>query len=199
MNFVSTCTALTLAAAAALAPTLAHAAADDSGIGSFHPLVGVGLTFGGDKLAEAVYSNGDTTNIKAGGLVDIYGGAEWRADGSPFAVQATIGYHFDNASGRNGSIRFERFPIELIGLWSAAPNVRLGLGARYAMSARLVSDGSADIGDYDFKSSIAPVAMAEWLITPHNGVQLRYVHETYKLNGVSFDGSHVGIGYDYYF
>jgi hypothetical protein len=30
-------------------------------------------------------------------------------------------------------------------------------------------------------------------------VQVRYVHETFKLNGVSFDGSHGGVGLNYYF
>ena len=185
-------------ATAIAAPGLAQAAADDSGSG-FRPLLGFQLTTGGDNLAKAEFTDGSSTTIRAGALVNVYGGAEYRFNGAPFAVQGSIGYHFHNASADNGSIRFERFPIELVGLWSPAQEFRLGLGLRYAAGARLVSSGAADIGSFDFKSSIAPLAMAEWLVTPSNGLQLRYVHETFKLNGISFDGSHVGLGYNYYF
>ena len=41
--------------------------------------------------------------------------------------------------------------------------------------------------------------MAEWLITPSMGLQLRYVHEKYKLDGTTIDGSHGGLGFNYYF
>ena len=56
-----------------------------------------------------------------------------------------------------------------------------------------------DIGDYDFKSSLGGLVMGEWLVTPHMGLQLRYVHETFRLDGISYDGSHGGVGFNYYF
>jgi hypothetical protein len=183
--------------AAALVPTLSHAAMDASN--PLHPLLGIALTGGGDKIASVEFRDGDSRDITAGGLVQIWGGVEYREQGSPFAVQGTLGYHFDNTSARNGSQRFERFPIELIALYSVAPKVRVGLGARYAMSAKFTSSGAGDVGDFNFKSQIAPLLMGEWLITPSWGVQVRYVHETYKLDGMSIDGSHGGVGLNYYF
>ena len=194
MKLASSCVSV---AFAMLAPVLAQAAPDTGS--PIHPLVGVALTSGGDSLAEVLYTDGGSRTIKAGNLVQIYAGAEYRAPGSPFAFQGTVGYHFDNVSAQNGSMRFERYPIELIGLWNASPSIRLGVGARYAAGARLTSGGAASIGSYDFDSSIAPLALGEWLITPHMGLQLRYVHETFKLNGYSFDGSHAGLGFNYYF
>ena len=188
---------LVAALAATLAPTLAHAAMDTSN--PVHPLLGIALTGGGDKIASVEFQNGGSRDITAGGLVQVWGGAEYREQGSPFAVQGTIGYHFDNTSARNGSQRFERFPIELIALYSVTPKVRVGLGARYAMSAKFTSSGAGDVGDFNFKSQLAPLLMGEWLITPSWGVQVRYVHETYKLDGVSIDGSHGGVGLNYYF
>lgn len=183
--------------AAALAPTLAHAAMDASN--PVHPLLGIALTGGGDKIASVEFRNGDSRDITAGGLVQIWGGVEYRAQGSPFAVQGTVGYHFDNTTARNGSQRFERFPLELIALYSIDSKFRLGVGARYAASAKFTSSGAGDIGDFNFKSQIAPLLMGEWLITPSWGVQVRYVHETYRLDGVSIDGSHGGVGLNYYF
>ncbi len=190
-------TAITALAAAALAPTLAHAGLDSDN--PVHPLIGVALTGGGDKLASVEYVHGGSRSITAGGLVQLYGGVEYHEKGSPIGVQATLGYHFDNTSADNGSQRFQRFPVEVIALFNAAPKFRVGVGARYAMAAKFTSDGAGYVGNGDFKSQLGGLVMAEWLITQSMGLQLRYVHETYKLDGVSVDGSHGGLGFNYYF
>ena len=184
-------------AATALAPTLAHAGLDTNN--PVHPLIGVAITGGGDKLASVEFANGGSRDITAGGLVQVWGGVEYHEQGSPFAFQGTFGYHFDNTSADNGSQRFERFPLELIALYSFDPKFRVGVGARYAAAAKFKSSGAGDVGDFSFKSQLAPMLMGEWLITPSVGLQLRYVHETFKINGVSFDGSHGGVGVNYYF
>ena len=184
-------------AAAAIVPTLAHAGLDTAN--PVHPLIGIAITGGGDKLSSVEFSDGGSRDITAGGLVQIWGGVEYHEQGSPFAFQGTFGYHFDNTSADNGSQRFERFPLELIALYSFDPKFRLGIGARYATSAKFRSSGAGDVGDFNFKSQLAPMLMGEWLINPSVGLQLRYVHETFKLNGVSIDGSHGGVGVNYYF
>ena len=195
--------ALATLAVSALAPTLAHAGLDSDN--PVHPLVGTLLTAGGDKLSDVQFTNGDSRSINAGSLVQLYGGVEYHEKGAPWGVQATLGYHFDNISARNGDQRFDRFPIELIALYNVAPKFRLGVGARYAAGAKLHTDGAGTVdngnggGDFNFKSQVGEILMGEWLITPSMGVQLRYVHETYKLDGVSYDGSHGGVGFNYYF
>ena len=189
--------ALAALSAAAIVPTLAHAGLDTAN--PVHPLIGIAITGGGDKLSSVEFSDGGSRDITAGGLVQIWGGVEYHEQGSPFAFQGTFGYHFDNTSADNGSQRFERFPLELIALYSFDPKFRLGIGARYATSAKFRSSGAGDVGDFNFKSQLAPMLMGEWLINPSVGLQLRYVHETYKINGVSIDGSHGGVGVNYYF
>ena len=189
--------AIAALAAATLVPTLANAAADTGS--PLHPLIGLALTGGGDKLSSVEFSNGGSRDITAGGLVQVWGGVEYREQGSPFAFQGTFGYHFDNTSADNGSQRFERFPLELIALYSFDPKFRLGVGARYATSAKFKSSGAGDVGNFSFKSQIAPMLLGEWLITPSWGLQVRYVHETFKIDGVSIDGSHGGVGVNYYF
>jgi hypothetical protein len=189
--------AMTALAAAALAPTFAYAGLDSDN--PIHPLVGVALTSGGDKLASVEFVNGGSRGVTAGGLVAIYGGVEYHEKGSPIGFQGTLGYHFDNTSASNGSQRFDRFPVEAIALYSFVPQFRVGVGARYAMGAKFHSSGAGFVGNGDFKSQLAGLAMAEWLITQSAGLQLRYVHETYKLGGASIDGSHVGVGFNYYF
>ena len=194
-------------AAAALAPTLAHAGLDSDN--PIHPLVGIALTAGGDKIASTEFTDGYSKDINAGGLVYLYGGAEFHQKGSPFGFQATFGYHFDNTSARNGDQRFQRWPIEGIALFNVAPKFRIGVGARYATSARFTSDGAGYVGNANFKSQLGGVVLGEWLITPSMGLQLRFVDEKYKANvysyaddsvhQVTYDGSHGGIGFNYYF
>jgi hypothetical protein len=190
--------ALSALAAAAIAPSLAHAATMGTS-NPVHPLIGLAITGGGDKIASVEFRDGESRDITAGGLVQVWGGVEYREQGSPFAFQGTFGYHVDSTNADNGSQRFERFPIELIALYSFEPKFRLGVGARYATSAKFRSSGAGDVGDFNFKSQLAPMLLGEWLITPHVGLQLRYVHETYKLDGFSIDGSHGGVGVNYYF
>jgi hypothetical protein len=200
MKFITATAAL---AAAALAPTLAYAGLDSGN--PVHPLVGIAITGGGDKLSSVELQYVGSQSVTAGGLVQVYGGVEYHEKGSPVGVQATLGYHFDSINARNGSQRFERFPIEVIGLVNATPKFRVGLGARYAMAAKFTSDGAGDVGngegpsDFNFKSQLGGLVMAEWLITQSMGLQLRYVHEKYKLDGATIDGSHGGLGFNYYF
>jgi hypothetical protein len=189
--------ALAALAASALAPTLAHAGLDSGN--PVHPLVGIAITGGGDKLSTVDYTNGDSQDITAGGLVQLYGGVEFHQPGSPFAVQATFGYHVDSTHARNGNQQFSRWPIEAIALFNVAPKFRLGVGARYASSPKFTSDGAGHVGNADLKAQVGGILMGEWLFLPSMGVQLRYVHETYKLDGISIDGSHGGLGFNYYF
>jgi hypothetical protein len=194
-------------AAAALVPTLAHAGLDSGN--PFHPLVGVAITGGGDKLSSAEFDNGYSKDITAGGLVYVYGGVEFHEKDSPFGFQGTVGYHFDNTSARNGNQRFSRVPFEAIALYSLAPRWRIGVGARYASDAKFRSSGAGDVGNENFKSQLGAVVVGEWLITPSMGLQLHYVSESYKgdvydintgtVHQKTYDGSHGGIGFNYYF
>ena len=74
-------------AAAALVPSLAHAGLDSDN--PVHPLVGIAITGGGDKLSSVQFRHGDTQDINAGGLVQFYGGVEYHEKGSPVGFQAT--------------------------------------------------------------------------------------------------------------
>ena len=69
----------------------------------------------------------------------------------------------------------------MIGLFNLTPKFRMGVGARYAAAAKFTSDGAGYVGNADFKSQLGGLVMAEWLITPSMGVQLRFVDEKYKV------------------
>lgn len=187
-------------AAALLAPGFAHAAADEGGL---HGVVGMNLTGRGGDFATVYYTNGETYTLRAGQLFHLYGGLEYRLPDSGFALQANVGYHFDQAGGDNGDLRFSRVPVELIGLYKVAPSWRLGLGLRDATDARLHSSGATAMGDYRFKASVGEILQLEYLVSPSLGLDMRYVHEIYRLDGggpgTSINGSHFGLGLAGYF
>jgi hypothetical protein len=163
-------------------------------------LVGAGLTFGGDKLATARFVNGDEYNLHAGSIFAMTAGIDYRVT-EQFSFQGTIGYHVDDATAKNGSIKFQRFPIELLAYYHLSPAWRIGGGARYLTNAKLTSSGAADIGDYEFKNTLSGVVEGEYLIGRHAGVKVRYVVEKLeeKHYGDKFKANHLGVFGIYYF
>lgn len=189
---------------AAVAALLVGGVAAAQGAAADRPvrgLVGIGLTGGGDKLATVQWSNGDTTNIKAGGLLDFRLGADVRLGDSPFSLVASVGWFSDSANGNNGSVRFERYPVELLGAWRLAEGYRLGVGVRNVGDGKLKGRGAAsNLGTTTFKGEVGYVLEGEWLFGRNWGVALRYVGEEYKApNGQKVDGSHVGLRGTFYF
>ncbi len=167
-----------------------------------HFLVGMGITFGGDKLAEVEYDKGSTVKLHAGGTVDFVAGIDYRVN-PEFSFQGTIGYHVDAANASNGDVTFSRIPMEVLAYYHVSPQWRFGGGARYVSSVKLRSSGAGDIysGNYDFKNTLSPVIEAEYMMNPKFGFKVRYVHEKIeeKTSGQKLDASHVGLFGTYYF
>ena len=166
-------------------------------------LLGGGLTFGGDKLVTAKYDNDVEMDVRAGGMIALNAGIDYRVTDT-FAFQATLGYHFDSTSATNADARFTRIPLELLAYYYVSPQWRVGGGVRYvsnpkvSFSERFRSIGAADQA---FDNSVGAVLEGEYLLGRHVGIKLRYVHETYEGAAIlgKADGSHVGILANYYF
>jgi hypothetical protein len=161
-------------------------------------LFGIGVSGGGDKLVSGQYDDGSTVDIRAGGLVYLTAGIDYRLL-PEFSLQGTINYHVDDASAWNGDLMFERFPIELIGYYQPNPVFRVGGGVRYTVSPKLSSNGKAPEANASYRNTTSAVAEAEYFVDPTCGIKLRYVHETFKARGREIDGSHVGISANFYF
>ncbi len=194
--------ATTLASAALwtlVGATSAHA--QTAGERSVRPFLGLGVSFGGDKLAGATYTNGSTANLHAGGTTDFRGGIDWRAPGSGFGVQASVGYFTDKANASNGSLSFNRTPVEVLGYWSVNDSFRAGLGLRKTGTGKLSGSGAAsNVGSTSFKGGTGLLVEGEWTVGPRMGLAVRYVSEKYTApNGVKVDGSHGGFRLNYYF
>lgn len=168
------------------------------------PLVGMGLTFGGDTIATVNYTDGDSAKVHAGGLFALNGGLELQF--TPLvSAQAMLSYHVDRANASNGSVRFERTPLELLGHFRLNDWFRVGGGARYTSGAKTRATGEASgaIVNEDFKPAWGTVVEGEFFATQSFGIKLRYVSEKFKSKTFPFlsdvDGSHGGVYFMYYF
>jgi hypothetical protein len=162
-------------------------------------LAGIGMSGGGDELASARYPDGTTAHIHAGGLVYFTAGIDYHVL-PEFSLQGTLNYHVDSAETRHGDVRFERFPIELIGYYQPNPMFRVGGGVRYTSSPKLTGSAVAAGRDLSFDNTTSAVVEAEYLADGDIGIKLRYVHETFTAPGISkVDGSHVGLSVNFYF
>jgi predicted porin len=197
-----------LAAAVLALSASAQAQSDTGGPGvRLRPFVGLGLTWGGDKLDSVEFENGDSTTIRAGGLVDVKAGVDVHFD-SPFSAQISVGYHFQTIRGEtrygdDGRKTFDRYPVEVLGHWDLNDQWRIGGGLRWSQNAKFSSNGALDVGNVEFESTTGVVVEGEYFVTPAVALKLRAVREKYKLKGYStapeYDGSHVGFYVSYYF
>jgi opacity protein-like surface antigen len=185
------------AASLLLASTIAVAA---DGQRPFKFVLGAGLTGGGATLANVTYTNGDSENIKAGGLLMLYGGLETRV-GDLVRLQATFGYHIDDTNASNGRVRFSRYPIDVLALYPVSDNVRLGAGAQFVNNPKLKGSGVASGVNQEYDSTVGFILEGEYLFTPMIGLKLRGVSEKFKESntGVKVNGNHFGLLFNVYF
>jgi opacity protein-like surface antigen len=177
-----------------------NAQAADAG-SPFKFLLGAGLTFGGDTLINVPFTDGSEDSIKAGGLIQLYGGGEYRFNDA-VAVKATLGYHVnDTRAASNGSVRFTRVPLDLLALYNVNDKVRLGVGAQFVSSPELKGSGVASNVSQKYDSTTGAIVEVEYLFTSHLGLELRYVSEKFTPSGggSKIDGSHGGVMFNYYF
>jgi opacity protein-like surface antigen len=164
------------------------------------PLIGMNLTFGGDKLFDSEFSDGRDATVHAGGGFAFFGGAEYSFTDT-VAMQATLGYHTDRINASNGGARFSRVPVNVLGVYSFG-KFRVGAGVEVATSANYSADGAAGNADIDFKSSVGPVVEGEYLFSNNFSLKLRAAQHTFKVKAapsVEADGNYFGLQMGYTF
>ena len=176
---------------------------------SVRPLLGGGLTVGGDTMIDLTFVNEagqplDSARVKAGQLLQVYGGLEYQPV-SRLSLQATLGYHWHNAEGSDGQAKFSRYPVELLGQYHINENWRIGAGARFVRGAKRelhISNPSnpTDL-EQKFDNTTGTIIEGEYVVDRKLGFKLRYVSEKYKAQAPftdKFDGSHVGLLVNWY-
>lgn len=202
-----------VAALAVCLPSIVVEASEASSEGkTVNWVMGFGLTYGGEKLAETkVEYDGNTIDedLRGGDLITFAAGLVTYLPRREWSFQTTIGYHLDEVSADNGDIRFERYPLEFIPFYNSG-NHRVGAGLSYHLSPKL---NLKDIGgpkvafdnalgwlvEYDY--SFVGWSKSGLLV----GVRYLWIdYEIDKINGTpasgeNINGNHVGVHADFIF
>jgi hypothetical protein len=188
-----------LAAACLLAATGAAQAQEFNGF-KLRPFVGGGLTVGGDKIDTVYYANDSSATLHAGNLVQVMAGIDARFT-QMYSMQFNVGYQVDFADGDNGSLRFERFPVEVLGYIHVHPQARIGVGARWVTGTKVAGEGVLGSVQRGFKTSRGAIIEGEYFFNDSFSLRARYVAEKYEPDSGAdkIDGNHFGLLMGWYF
>lgn len=120
-----------------------------------------GFEFGGAKVVELTFTNGDTQSLTAGQGGTIAAGVQYRPAALPrLAVAATVGYKFVTNASENADIGISRIPVEVVGRWSLDPDWWLGAGVVRHSSVKVNGDGF--FPDFEFDASTGTTLELGW-------------------------------------
>lgn len=165
---------------------------------SLHLVLPIGFQVGGDTLLKLTYTDGSTQDIDAGSAVLLAAGGLLDVGDETHAlqIQATIGYNYTGAEASNGSVTWQRWPVELLTFYEYRPaHLRIGGGLQYQFGVSLGASGTRGSASVDFDNALGKVVQAEWLMT-YLSVYARYTLIHYSLNGSSehLSGNAFGFG-----
>jgi hypothetical protein len=179
----------------------------------FHYVGSVGITYGGDIVDKAKFTDGTTENIKAGDLFQLGAGVIWTPIDMPISAQFTVNYHVTDSTAKNGSLRFSRVPIEASLFYTGVNQWRFGGGIRSNHSTHFserVDNSSAE--SVEFKPSLGKFLEVGYALSDRSWVSVRYVSEEHQSssyryggfstkikNGPKVDGSHLGLFTSFHF
>lgn len=163
----------------------------------------LGYSVGGDRLVSGNYANtGNSYSIRAGKGLEVMVGAEYQIV-PLWSARATLGWHEDSTNATNGEFKFQRYPLELVGLYELAPSWRVGAGLHRANSAKFSSSGVvSSAGSASFDGSTGLALVGQYLFTPSSGnnklrtgIEAKYVKENFtrKNSQTKFNGDHLSL------
>ncbi|HEV3010394.1 MAG TPA: hypothetical protein VGX52_15310, partial [Burkholderiales bacterium] len=141
----------------------------------------------GETMVTAVFSDGDTREIKANEGFYLGGGLAIIDGERRMEYHLTAAYKFAVIDAKNGDIEWTRFPLEALAFYRFA-RVRVGGGLTYHISPRLETSGLTPALDVKFKNALGAVLQADWLITDKIALGGRFTILEYDAKG-DFSGS----------
>lgn len=114
------------------------------------------LEFGGDKISEVYFTNGDKQSVRAGQGGTLTVGAQVEVPGAErLLFHASAGIKYVTTKADNAHIRLTRVPVLLTANWMATQKLRLGAGLAMHRGIRFKADGIGE--DVKFQAASGPV------------------------------------------
>ncbi len=168
-------------------------------------LLGMAATTGGDKLLEVdvIFDDGDTNsnNVKAGALLYFYGGINITKPESPWSAQFTLGYHFDGVFTKDDSVKFSRFPLDIL-LTRQFNSHALSIGLTRHFSPELDAK-DLDLDTVDFNDATGTLIQYQYFTDTGQAIGIRYTMIDYttteEFGDFEIDGNSIGLMLTGYF
>ncbi|MBL7870883.1 MAG: hypothetical protein JNM78_04685 [Cyclobacteriaceae bacterium] len=155
-------------------------------------LISGALEFGGDEIANVLFSNGDDQSVNAGQGATISVGTQIEFPNiEKFLLRASIGYKYLTTQADNVHIRLTRVPVQLTANFMATDKLRLSAGLVTHTGVKFNSGGLG--GNMTFKSNVGPVFEVAFYGVGISFTTLHYIdqnNKSYSANayGVTFSG-----------
>jgi hypothetical protein len=151
-------------------------------------LLGTYFEFGGDKVAEVYFTNGDTQPVKAGQGLTVSAGMQFQIPkAEKFLLRGTVGYKFVTTKADNANITLTRIPLHFTGNFMATEKLRLGAGIVLHQGIKFKAGGLGQ--DIRFKNASGPIFEIAYY-----GIGISYTAMKYKDNdGNSYSANSFGI------
>lgn len=177
-----------------------------------HLVLNGGLTYGGDTIYTATYTDGTSHKIKGGSLIQLGVGGLWQFDQAPVALMLSANYHFDTSVAKNANVVFRRSPIEMLAYYTGKERLRIGGGVRIVNSPKTTATVNGLSETLTFDNTTGIVAEVGYQLETRVWLNMRFVSEkyqgktftsggtTYSLAGTApYSGSHLGVNFSYQF
>jgi hypothetical protein len=153
-------------------------------------LLDAGLSFGGDEIAEVLFTNGEKQSVRAGQGIAAGVGFQLQIPSvEKFLLRSTVGFKYVTTAADNVHIRLTRIPINISGNYMATPKLRLGAGISMHQNIQFKTDGLG--GDY----KLNPATGAVFEIA-YSGIALSYTAMKYKDQAnKSYSANAIGLSY----
>jgi len=165
------------------------------------PILGMGFDFGGEKLAEFQYENGDTSSVKSHEGLNLYGGLKIITH-QYLETNISVGWKFGSTEqAENGDAEFTRFPIEAL-FFLREGGHRIGGGISYHKSPKFSCeiDGICDF-EAPFKDSLGYIFEYQYMLERNEIMKagyflgFRYTKRDYQLKNIDEEIPASGIGF----
>lgn len=178
-------------------PLSGHAAEVDT-------VISLGYDPGGDKFLNVLFTNGDSSSIRANEGVSLSAGALfYHTADLTWQSQATIGVKYMPVYAHNGQAEWITYPVEVMGFYNTNL-IRFGVGLVYQINPHVATGGAISQYQADLDHAFGYVVQVGFRAKKRQGfsVDLRYTAIRYSgdlvVGGVpqtasNIDGSGAGV------
>ena len=155
--------------------------------------VQAGIHFGGDTLVNAIFIDGSTDSIEAGGLLSGSLGYETDITDS-LLLKLSAGLKFDMFLAGNSDVSFDRYPLEAL-VFVKGEKFHLGVGLSYHTGVKLTGDAALFLPTINFDDATGYVVQLDYLLSEQAYLSLNYTGIDYQASsgGPTIDGSSIGL------